>query len=736
MEPLSHLDLLNQAAESWGIQPHYHDIWGNRHETSAETKQAILQALGVPAGDPESLARAIQDRKRREWTRILPPCAVLSAHLQPRAVPLQIPESAAGQIASFEIVDERGFRMRSRVNLRSLPTAEEQEIDGIRYLRKLAPVPEVLGLGYHQVHCFVEGLTPAAMRLILTPDRAWLPEDLRTAGVAVSLFGVRSARNWGCGDFRDLRDLVDWSASEVGAGLLGLNPLHAIHNRQPYNTSPYLPNCVFFRNFLYLDVEAIEDFQLSDRARKLWKKPETQQALEALRASELVQYEEVAAWKLRFLKLAFGRFLREEWRQGSPRAKALKEFIRREGDLLERFATHAALDEWIHRRNPEIWIWPDWPESYQDPNSAETRSFRDKHWRSVLFYQYLQWQIDLQLERVQHYARQRGLSLGLYHDLALATDRCGADLWAYRDFFVSGCRVGSPPDDFAPKGQDWAFPPPASERHYENGYRLFAETIRNNARHGGALRIDHVMRFFRLYWIPDGRDATGGAYVRDRWEDLLRILALESVRNRFVVVGEDLGTVEPDVREALARFGILSYRLFYFERTSSGGFVPFHDYPEQALISSTTHDLPTFAGFWVGEDLEARRRAGLFPDEATYWRQREQRQHDKQRMLDVLFELGLLPPSFPRSAADVPELTGDLHNAVVGFLALSPSRILLINQEDLTKEIAQQNLPGTTWQYPNWRRKMRFSIEQLRTEPLAHDFAVMLRHWLERSGRR
>ncbi len=729
------LEILKRAAQRWGVQPEFHDIWGRRHETSPATNLAILQALGVDTTGAGAIARDLAAEERRDWTRLLPACKVLSAEQRPRTVPLTVPEADSRKIAYFEVVDERGLRMRSRLDLSRIETEARTVIDGTVYVRKQVQVPEVLGLGYFDVICSIDGLEPASMRLILTPDRAYSPEVLHTAGVSISLFGVRSERNWGCGDFRDLCDLIDWAVDELGAGFIALNPLHAIHNRRPFNSSPYLPNCVFYRNFLYLDVESVEDFVLSDRARRFWDRPETQSRIAALRAAEYVDYEGVAAWKLGMLKLVFARFLREEWRQASPRAKRLREYIRREGALLENFATYCALDEWMHRLDPDTWIWPRWPAAYHDPESAETRAFRDKHWRMVLFYQYLQWQVDLQLGRAQHHALKRGMSIGLYHDLALATDRCGSDLWAHRPYFVSGCRVGSPPDDFAPGGQDWAFPPPNSRRHYETGYHLFADAIRNNARHGGALRIDHVMRFFRLYWIPDGADATAGAYVRDRWEDLLRILALESVRQKFLVIGEDLGTVEPAIREALAKFGIFSYRVFYFERGRDGSFLPHSEYPQNALVSSTTHDLPTLAGFWVGEDIELRRRAGILTGDALYALQREARMADKQKMLDALFSLGLLPGYFPRSARDVPELTGELHNAIVGFLALAPSRLLLINQEDLTKEIHQQNLPGTTWQYPNWGRKMRFTVEQLRTEKLARDFSAMLRHWLVKSGR-
>jgi 4-alpha-glucanotransferase len=544
---------------------------------------------------------------------------------------------------------------------------------------------------------------------------------------------VRSDRNWGCGDFTDLRAVIDWAVDEMSASFIALNPLHAIHNRRPFNTSPYLPNCVYYQNFLYLDVEAIEDFARSRRARRFRDCGETVREIDELRGSAHVEYERVASVKLRFLKLLFLEFLRER-RRGTARSREFDAFVAREGTLLEDFATYCALDEYLHRRNPDLWLWTEWPAEYQDPHSQGTREFRRRHWRSVMFYQYLQWQIDIQLRRAQQHARNRRMPIGLYHDLALATDRFGCDLWAHREFFVNGCRVGSPPDDFSPKGQDWGFPPPDAERHREDGYRLFAESIRKNCRHGGALRIDHVMRLFRLYWIPDDRDATEGAYVKELNRDFVRILALESVRNRVVVVGEDLGTVEPEIRETLEEFGILSYRLFYFEKHRDGSFRRSDEYPPQALVSSTTHDLPTIAGFWIGADIEARLAAGVVDDEEARM-QHATRVGEKQKMLDVLFKQELMPADRPRSASAYPELTGDLHNAVVGFLAMTPSELLAINQEDLTKEPAQQNLPGTTWQYPNWGRKMRYTVEELRSDETARNFTTMARNWVARSGR-
>ncbi len=732
--PESYEQLLDRAARLWGIEPEFWDIWGNLHVTSAEVKRGLLSGLGVDASTVEGLERALNARARKEWLRLVAPCVVTGVE-RPVEFHINTPAELAGGTARVEARLEDGHVETFELPLGQFPDTGAAELEGSRRVRKTVRLPAAVPLGYHDVEVSLGGES-AAMRLIVTPERAYAHPALsaggRAAGVAVALYGLRSARNWGCGDFTDLRGVADWVAADVSAGFVALNPLHAIHNRRPFNTSPYLPNCVFYQNFIYLDVEAIPDFAGSRRAQALRARCAAE--IEELRGSEYVEYERVAALKARFLKLLFVDFLHREYRAGTDRARAFTEYVEREGELLDRFAIYCALDEHMHRADPDVWMWTQWPAEYQDPDSEATRAFARKRRRAVLYHKYVQWQIGIQLEAAQRHARDHGMAVGLYHDLALATDRFGSDLWAHRPFYVPGCRVGSPPDDFSPQGQDWGFPPPASEHHYETGYRLFAESIRRNCRHGGALRIDHVMRFFRLYWIPENSDAAHGTYVRDRWEDLIRILALESVRNRVVIIGEDLGTVEPVVRETLARFGVLSYRLFYFEK-NNGEYRSYREYPAQALVSSTTHDLPTLAGFWVNEDIEARRRAGTFGDEALYHGALADRMADKQKMLDLLHREGLLPGYFPRRAAEVPELTGELHNAVIGFLALTPSQLLAVNQEDLTKELAQQNLPATTWQYPNWSRKMKFTVEQLRQDRTACDYTIMLRHWLERSGR-
>ena len=651
-------DALRDAAERLGIQQQFWDNFGTPHVTSEATNRAIVTAIETASGGgfDQSAVLVIGESE-----------------------PFRAP-------ADLEIITEAGERIPLLAGA-------------------LAPK---LPLGYHETRS-----GRRVTRLIVAPDRAWQPSR-RNAGFGVTLYGLRSDRNWGCGDFRDLRDLIDWSVAALGADFIALNPLHAIHNRRPYNTSPYLPNSIFYRNFLYLDVESIEGYvAVEDPAE-----------LQRLRQAPTVEYEQVAALKRRALDRIF---------ETNPPGPECLDWIAREGELLRIYATYCALDEHLHAANPDLWIWPDWPEEFRDPASLAVAEFARRNARAVLFHGWLQWLVDGQIAGVQKHALHAGMSIGLYHDLALATDRCGSDLWGWRPYFITGCRVGSPPDGFSPNGQDWSFPPPNTVRHRADGYRLFAESIRKTMRHGGALRIDHVMRLFRLYWIPEGHSAKDGAYVRDRAQDLVRVLALESVRNQSVIVGEDLGTVEDEVRETLARFGILSYKLLYFERNGAE-FRPPAEYPASALTSTSTHDLATMAGYWTGEDVEARFRAGTIDNDLRL-SQLADRAQDKQRLLDALFKAGLMPSDYERDAAQIPELTGELHFAVSGFLASTPCTMWLINQEDLTKEPHQQNLPGTTAEYPNWGRKMRWTIAELATVKESRDCAAMMRNWVEKTGR-
>jgi len=713
---------LDRAARWMGVQKTYWDIWGREHHPTGAIQSAVLESMGVCTDSVESV-----DTAARHWLhseKLSPVPAVSVTADDDASIPIAFRSNQWGQIT---LRDSSGQFSATADQLEIIETIE---LEGITWIRAKLPLPAGLPHGEHTAVVTAAG-QQWNCHIIHCPARTYVPPNLpeKLAGIAVSLYGLRSQRNWGAGDFTDLAAFGAWAKTHCGAEFVALNPLHAIANRTPYNTSPYLPASTYYRNFLYLDIESTPEYADCAIAQRLRRGIEPQ--LNKLRDAEFVDYEGVARLKVFFLKLLYRQFLR-----GRPaRRSAFDQYRKSEGALLEKFATYCALDEYLHRRDRNLWIWPDWPEQFRTPNHPSVREFAHQHWRRVEFWQFVFWLTDEQCAAAQQSLRDSGMSIGLYHDLALATDRCGSDLWAFGEFYSSGCRVGAPPDDFSPKGQDWSFPPPNARRHREDGYRQFAAAIRNNARHGGALRIDHVMRFFRLYWIPAGCDATEGTYVREQWRDLLRIVALESHRNRVMIIGEDLGTVEDYVRQALSQFGVLSYRLLYFERAENGRFKRPEEYPDNAIISSTTHDLPTIAGWWLGRDIESRRSAQLLLDDTSYRDQIRNRLEDKHKLLEVLHDLALLPAGYPRDAAKVPEIDGDLHNAIVGFLASSPARLFVLNQEDLTKETEQQNLPGSTWQYPNWRRKMKYSIEQLHTDGTIDDFSRMLRNWLGKSGR-
>jgi 4-alpha-glucanotransferase len=729
--PSSYEDALARAAAACLIDLAYWDIFHHQHGVSSDALRSILGSLGWDASSQQSIQAELL--RRFEAALRLPVDKTCVISESDKALDLTLPMDAGGTLG-LDMRLENGQGLNRTLEVHSLPGL--RELTSPTYAARVyrLALPDEIPLGYHGLKISLNGQPLASANIVACPDGAYVPDRLahggKTAGFNVTLYGLRSRRNWGCGDFTDLKTLVEWAHNEVGFSFIGLNPLHALHNRVPFNTSPYLPLSVYYKNHIYLDVERVPEFGQSKWAEALRKSPRIDARIRAAREAEFVEYHAVDVLKRSFLKVLHREFGR---RGSAERTRAFSEFCGTEGDLLDKYALYRALDEVLHKQDRNRWTWRDWPVEYHTPDSAACREFAAQHRRTIEYYKYTQFVLEEQLREAQQHAKLVGMSIGLYHDLAVATDSCGSDLWAHAKFYVSGCRVGAPPDDFSPKGQDWAFPPPNKHAYNDDGYRLYRESIRKIVRNGGALRLDHVMRLFRLFWIPPHMEAAKGAYVRDNAGDLLRILALESVRSQNIIIGEDLGTVTDEIREMLARYRILSYRLFYFEKNRDGYFNPSSQYPQQALVSSSTHDLATLFGFWSYRDIEARRAAGL-ADEAGYWQQRRNRDLEKQRMLDILHQEGLLPEHSERDAGKIGEVNGELHNAIVGFLAQVPSMILLLNQEDLTKETEQQNLPGSTAEYPNWRRKMKVCVDEL-WGPAMAPYAAMVRHQLARTGR-
>ena len=380
-----------------------------------------------------------------------------------------------------------------------------------------------------------------------------------------------------------------------------------------------------------------------------------------------------------------------------------------------------------------MWGWPECPEPYRDPESSAVQGFAAERIDRVEFYMYLQWLADRQLGAAGRRAFELGLGVGVYQDLAVSIDRGGAEAWANRDLYALAASAGAPPDEFNQKGQDWGLPPIVPDRLREAAYTPFIATLRANMRHAGALRIDHVMGLARLFWVPPGGKPQDGAYVHYPFADLLGILALESHRNRCLVIGEDLGTVPEELRRDLAAAGVLSYRLLYFERRDDGEFKPPAEYPAQALVAISTHDLPTLAGWWEGRDLQLRTELGLFPSEAVRDAQFAARAQDRARLLAALERGGLLPAEATRDPASMPEMTNAFARALHVHLARSPAQVLVVQLEDIALARDQPNLPGTTDQHPNWRRRLTLTLERLPEDPR---FAELARTLAVERGRR
>jgi (1->4)-alpha-D-glucan 1-alpha-D-glucosylmutase len=725
---------LEHLASLKGIALEYEDVWGKTHHTEPVVLVALLAAMHVAAADDEAIEQAIAAHETGLWHGVLPAAWVLGG-TPSGAVPLRLPVQLDGASLSWRLAEEGGRLHQGDFRAADLAEVERASIGATSFVARALPLPVSFADGYHRLTVLQgEGVLGECL-LVAAPKACYvapaLAGDGRVWGAAVQLYAVRSEHNWGIGDFADLAALIEqWGVN--GASVVGVNPLHALFPHNPAHASPYSPSSRLFLNTLYLDVEAIDDYGESDAARSLVRSAPFQAQLKRLRGTETVDYPGVAEAKRQVLEMLFAHFRAQHLAHDTARAQAFHAFRARAGESLYRHALFEALQEHFFREDSGIWGWPQWPQEYRSPDASAVQQFAQEHADRVDFYGYLQWQADVQLETVGRRSFELGLGVGLYEDLAVSIDRAGAEAWARQDLYAIGASVGAPPDVFNLKGQNWGLPPLVPQRLSQTAYAPFIDTLRANMRHSGALRIDHVMALMRLYWIADGADASHGAYVHYPFDDLLAIVRLESQRNRCVVIGEDLGTVPPEVHEKLAVSGVLSYRVLYFERDAEGGFLPPSQFEPQALVAGATHDLPTLAGWWDGHDLELRARLRLFPQPELREQQVIERAQDRARLLLALEREELLPPQTTVSPVSIPKMTSAFCRALHQYLARSPSKIVLAQLEDVLEVREQINQPGTTDAYPNWQRKLPLLLERW---PADERFVELARMFERERGR-
>lgn len=672
-------------AARYGVEPDFWDFEGGHRQVSEETLVAILAALGVDASTPERVELALTNAEDEVWRRMLPPVVVVRQGT-PADVWAHVDDGAPLE-AWVEIEPAEGGGTR-RLHQRDV-WVPPRTVDGRAVGRATLEIPTDLPLGWHTIVA-ESGATIARCPLVVTPARLELPAGLaerRAVGLMAQLYSVRSEASWGIGDLADLRDLAWLAARRASADFLLVNPLHAAEPVPPMTPSPYLPSSRRFVNPIYLRVEDVPEaayLSAADRALVEWQ-------AEAARplSRDPGPIDRDAVWAAKKVAL--------EVVHAAPRSAARQArydaFRAEQGEGLEDFATWCALAE--HFGGSE------WPEEYRDRDSEAVRELRERLADRVDFHRWLQWVADEQLAAAHRAALDAGMRIGIMHDLAVGVHPEGADAWAGAEVLAHGVSVGAPPDMYNQQGQDWSQPPWRPDALARAAYEPYRDMLRTVLRHAGAIRVDHVMGLFRLWWIPEGNGAQDGAYVRYDHEAMVGILCLEAHRAGALVIGEDLGTVEPWVRDYLVDRGVLGTSVLWFER-DGGVFRPPEEYRRLALATVTTHDLPPTAGYLAGEHVELRERLGLLTEPVA--KVRADAEAERRELLELLGARGLI-------GADPTER--QVVEAMHRLLLASPALLVGVSLADAVGERRAQNQPGTDTEYPNWKVPLADSAQRL-----------------------
>jgi 4-alpha-glucanotransferase len=635
------MDSLIERAARWGIETEYADAFGQRQAVAPAALERILGVLGAtpPNGG------------------ILPPAIVMRR----------------GQAPSLDL-----SRLEPDAAVRWEVVHDDVIVAHGEGLARDCRLPDTLSPGTYSLRIRA-GTKNDATILLVAPPRAYQGDDpnSRMWVLAVQLYGVRSHRNWGHGDFTDLAMLIDLAA-DLGAAGIGLNPLHALFDDRIEQASPYAPNSRMFLNMLYIDVDAIEEFSGLDAAAT--------EELARLRNAEQVDYRGVATLKRAGLQQAFARFQRDA---SAERRQDFEHFKQEQGQALARFASF----EVLRRRLPQVW-W-EWPDEWRKPTDTALAVLRGSDGEAVAFYEFVQWVADRQLAACQARARARGLPIGLYLDVAVGVDAGSADAWSEPEAILPSLSAGAPPDPFNRAGQNWGIAAFHPRGLIGQSFVPFRRTLVAAMRHAGAIRIDHVLGLNRLFLVPHGASPSDGAYFRFPLEALLAVVAQESVARRCIVIGEDLGTIPDNLRDTLADWGLWSYRVLMFERYPDGLFVAPERYPVMALATFSTHDLPTYAGWHSGHDIAVRHGLGMHPGDS---------EADRRTAVEAL--AGAL------AHAGIEQAEG--FTAVARYLAATPSRLVVVSIEDVLGVLNQPNLPGTVDEHPNWRQRLPLPLEEWR----------------------
>ncbi|WP_194436861.1 4-alpha-glucanotransferase [Vibrio fluminensis] len=699
--------VLKQAASLAHIADSYISAWGTPAEVEPESIVRLLSSLGYDTSSDEALLASCSKKSQKE---VLAPVLVLKEN-QAFEFALNIGQSIRASEFKWSIQTEQGEHFTGEVSANVV--RDERTTGG----SLVVALPSQLPWGYHQLSVERKRRkAPYQARVIVTPQacfkQAAMDQGKKMWGPSIQLYTLKSSHNWGMGDFGDLKQLVAEIASR-GGDFVGLNPIHSLFPANPEAASPYSPSSRRWLNILYIDVSSVPEFALSSQAQQVVGSGEFQQRLQHVRDTHWVNYSEVAALKMSILPLLFAEFKVRHIEANSERARQFLEFVELGGDSLLHQAAFDALHAELHQQDQSIWGWPVFPEKYQRFCNQAVQEYIEQHRDQVHLYMYLQWVADCQVKEAQQLAESKGMSVGLYRDLAVGVADSGAETWADSGNLVQDMSIGAPPDVLGPLGQNWGLPPLNPQTLQAKGFQAYIDLLRANMKHCGSLRIDHVLGLLRLWWIPKGENATKGAYLYYPVEEMLAILALESHRHQCSVIGEDLGTVPDEIVDKLREAGVHSYKVFFFETSKEdGGYLSPAHYAGQSMSALCTHDMPTLRGFWHCDDLKMGKELGLYPDEEQLQGLFDDRLKSKQGILDSVAWHGYLPEGIGRDASLVP-MDKHLAEALQLHVAAGSSTLLSVQLEDWLEMDQPVNIPGTVNEYPNWRRKLSMDLEHI-----------------------
>lgn len=720
-------EALDRLAQLAGIEEGWWDFFGTWRPVSVETKKAFLTAMGFSVDGEAAILASLKRVEERPWRRWLEPVAVFDTSWGDPWISFTATAARDRHVIQWSLEEELGDESSGSFQVDTLEWVEERWIDGTLFKRWRFRLLKLPPQGYHTLRMTTADGAAAAMQVIVAPARAHLPDAVAGGnsawGLATQVYALRSDSDWGVGTYKGLEELAA-GAARLGAATVGVNPLHALFSSQPEKFSPYAPSSRRFLNVAYLDVESIPEFKECLEAKRMFASPGFQANLARVRGYPLVEYVDVAQLQRPLLEVLYKWFRREHLEPGDERGQAFRAFQDNGGRFAELFCTFEALHEKFGREGASYWR--EWPEGLRHPSSPEVARFAQENRDKVDFFWWLQFTADQQLQAAHRAALAAGAGIGLYRDLGVGIAGDGAEAWLEQDNLSLGVSVGAPPDPLALKGQDWGLIPFNPVALRESAYASFIGVMRANMRHAGALRLDHAMALQRLYWVPPGCAADQGAYVRYPVDDLFRLVVLESARNRCLVIGEDLGTVPEGFRERMDRTGLFAYRVMMFEQID-GRFKTPGEFDLQALSIFATHDLPSIRGYWNGSDIARREALDLYPRAGMGEEERAARQSDRRKLVRLLSEQGELAADFPDRGplndADAEALVQAVHL----FLARARSKLTMVQIEDVLALDTQMNLPGTTDQHPNWRRRFPVDVRAVLDDPRLIHLAACLK---------